>query len=168
VLVKAKAAKAARAWAKARAKVRAKDTLLVLDYNYLCRPPPALPVPRLARQAPTWPRSHATSATRRDTTNLSALNGWLFDHHLVTSTPGNKPRDWASFWIISNMQFLHPILVAYGTRIADSTCDGNNCYSTFDSHDFHEATALFMQQLQPLVANAKLERPLDSHPASIP
>jgi hypothetical protein len=31
--VEGKAAKAARAWAKARAKVRAKDTLLVLDSN---------------------------------------------------------------------------------------------------------------------------------------
>ncbi len=47
---------------------------------------------------------------------------------------------------------------------ADSTCDGTNCTSTFDPNDFQEATALFMQQLQPLVANSKLDRPLDSHP----
>ncbi len=47
---------------------------------------------------------------------------------------------------------------------ADSTCDGTNCSSTFDLDDFQEATALFMQQLQPLVANSKLDRPLDSHP----
>jgi hypothetical protein len=33
-----------------------------------------------------------------------------------------------------------------------------------DPHDFHEATALFMQQLQLLVTNAKLDRHLDSHP----
>ncbi len=43
-------------------------------------------------------------------------------------------------------------------------CDGTNCFSTFDPNDFQEATALFMQQLQPLVANSKLDRSLDSHP----
>ena len=47
---------------------------------------------------------------------------------------------------------------------ADTACDGTNCPSTFDPNDFHEATTFFMQQLQPLVANAKLDRPLDSHP----
>ncbi len=47
---------------------------------------------------------------------------------------------------------------------ADSNGDGTNCASTFDPQDFQEATALFMQQLQPLVANSKLDRPLDSHP----
>jgi hypothetical protein len=47
---------------------------------------------------------------------------------------------------------------------ADTTCDGTHCSSAFDPHDFHEATTLFMQQLQPLVANAKLDRPLDSNP----
>jgi hypothetical protein len=47
---------------------------------------------------------------------------------------------------------------------ADSTCDGTNCASTFDPNDFQEATTLFMQQLKPLVANSKLDRPLDSHP----
>ena len=47
---------------------------------------------------------------------------------------------------------------------ADTACDGTNCSSTFDPNDFHEATTFFMQQLQPLVANAKLDRPLDSHP----
>jgi hypothetical protein len=47
---------------------------------------------------------------------------------------------------------------------ADTSCDGNSCSSTFDPDDFYEATTFFMQQLQPLVANAKLDRPLDSHP----
>jgi hypothetical protein len=47
---------------------------------------------------------------------------------------------------------------------ADCNCDGTNCGSTFDPQDFQEATSLFMQQLQPLVANSKLDRPLDSHP----
>ncbi len=47
---------------------------------------------------------------------------------------------------------------------ADTACDDTNCSSTFDPNDFHEATTFFMQQLQPMVANAKLERPLDSHP----
>ncbi len=47
---------------------------------------------------------------------------------------------------------------------ADTACDGTNCSSTFDPNDFHEATAVFMQQLKPMVANAKLDRPLDSHP----
>jgi hypothetical protein len=47
---------------------------------------------------------------------------------------------------------------------SDSNCDGTHCASTFDPHDFQEATALFMQQLQPLVANSKLDCPLDSHP----
>ena len=46
----------------------------------------------------------------------------------------------------------------------DSYCDGTNCVSTFEPNDFHDATVLFMQQLQPLVANAKLDRPLDSNP----
>jgi hypothetical protein len=46
----------------------------------------------------------------------------------------------------------------------DTLCDGSNCASKFEPNDFHEATALFMQQLQPLVANAKLDRPLDSNP----
>jgi hypothetical protein len=49
-------------------------------------------------------------------------------------------------------------------RCADTACDGTNCSSTFDPNDFHEATTFFMQQLQPMVANAKLDRPLDSHP----
>jgi hypothetical protein len=47
---------------------------------------------------------------------------------------------------------------------ADLACDGNNCSSTFDPDDFYEAITFFMQQLQPLVANAKLDGPLDSHP----
>ena len=46
----------------------------------------------------------------------------------------------------------------------DSYYDGTNCVSTFEPNDFHDATVLFMQQLQPLVANAKLDRPLDSNP----
>jgi hypothetical protein len=119
--VEGKAAKAARAWAKARAKVRAKDTLLVLDSNYLCRRPPALQLLRPERPTTTWPTSHVTSATRRDTINLSALNGLLFDHHLLISTPGKKPRGWASYLIISKMQFLHPIHAAYGARIPLAT-----------------------------------------------
>jgi hypothetical protein len=47
---------------------------------------------------------------------------------------------------------------------ADTSCDGNSWSSTFDPDDFYEATTFFMQQLQPLVANAKLDRPLYSHP----
>ncbi len=46
----------------------------------------------------------------------------------------------------------------------DTACDGTNCSLAFDPDDFYEATTLFMQQLQPLVANAKLDCPLDSHP----
>ncbi len=51
---------------------------------------------------------------------------------------------------------------AYGAA-ADTACDGNKCSSTFDPDDFYDATTFFMQQLQPLVANVKLHRPLDSH-----
>ena len=61
--VEGKATKAAKAWAKARAKVREKDTLLVLDFNYLCRPLPALQLLRPARPTPTWSMSHVTSVT---------------------------------------------------------------------------------------------------------
>jgi hypothetical protein len=45
---------------------------------------------------------------------------------------------------------------------ANASYNGSNCASTFNPHDFHEATTLFMQQLQPLVANVKLklDRPL--------
>jgi hypothetical protein len=46
----------------------------------------------------------------------------------------------------------------------DSSCLMTNCASTFELNDFHEATTLFTQQLQHLVANAKLNRPLDSNP----
>ncbi len=96
--VEGKAAKVAiRAWAKAKAKVRAKDILLVLDFSYRCRRPLALRLRRLASLIPIWLMSHVTSATRRGTINLSAPNGLLFDHHLRISTPGNKLRGWASF-----------------------------------------------------------------------
>jgi hypothetical protein len=46
----------------------------------------------------------------------------------------------------------------------DSLCDGTNCAFAFEPNDFHEATVLLMQQLQPLVANAKLDRPIDNNP----
>ena len=90
--VEGQAAKAARAWAKAKSKVRAKDTLLVLDFSYHCRRPTALHLRLLASLTPIWLMSHVTSATRRDTTSLSAPNGLLFDHHLRISTPGNRLR----------------------------------------------------------------------------
>jgi hypothetical protein len=61
------------------------------------------------------------------------------------------------------MQFLHPIHAAYGARIPLATAPIAPP-STFDPNDFQEATALFMQQLQPLIANSKLDPPLDSHP----
>jgi hypothetical protein len=38
----------------------------------------------------------SSSATRKGTTNLSALNGLLCDHHLLIGTPGKKPRGWVS------------------------------------------------------------------------
>ena len=88
--VEGKAAKAAKAWAKA--KVRAKDTLLVLDFSYRCRRPAALRLRLPSSLIPIWLMSHVTSAIRRDTISLSAPNGSLFDHHLRISTPGNKLR----------------------------------------------------------------------------
>jgi hypothetical protein len=94
--VEGKAAKAAKAWAKAKAKVRAKDTLLVLDFSYRCRLPTALRLRLLASLIPIWLMSHVTSAIRRDTISLSAPNGSLFDHHLRISTPGNKLHGWVS------------------------------------------------------------------------
>ena len=90
--VEEKAAKVAKAWAKARAKARARATLQVLGFNYLCRRPLALHLRRPASIIPIWPMSHVTSVTRRGTTSHSALNGLLYDPHLLTSTPGNKPR----------------------------------------------------------------------------
>jgi hypothetical protein len=92
--VEGKAARAARAWAKAKAKVRAKDTLLVLDFSYHRRRPTALRLRRLASLTPIWLMSHVTSAIRRDTINLSAPNGLLFDHHYRIRTPGNKLHGW--------------------------------------------------------------------------
>ncbi len=46
---------------------------------------------------------------------------------------------------------------------SDDTCDGNNCESPFDYDDYNEASLFFTQTLSPLVWNAKLDRPLDSH-----
>ena len=46
---------------------------------------------------------------------------------------------------------------------ADTECDGTNCQSTFDHQDFHEASTFFTATINPLVINAKLDRPLDSH-----
>ncbi len=45
----------------------------------------------------------------------------------------------------------------------DSECDGSNCQSTFDHQDFHDAATYFASTINPLVLNAKLDRPLDSH-----
>ena len=47
---------------------------------------------------------------------------------------------------------------------SEDTCDGQNCESPFDTNDYNEASMFFTQSLSHLVANAKLERPLDSHP----
>ena len=46
---------------------------------------------------------------------------------------------------------------------ADTECDGTNCQSTFDHQDFHDASTFFTATINPLVINAKLDRPLDSH-----
>jgi hypothetical protein len=46
---------------------------------------------------------------------------------------------------------------------ADAECDGSDCQSTFDHQDFNEASAFFASTINPLVLNAKLDRPLDSH-----
>jgi hypothetical protein len=51
----------------------------------------------------------------------------------------------------------------YCQYCADTTCDGHNCESPFDPDDYNEASVFFTQSLSHLVANAKLERPLDSH-----
>jgi alkylation response protein AidB-like acyl-CoA dehydrogenase len=75
--VEGKAAKVAKAWAKARAKVRTRATLQVLGSNYLCKRPLALHLRRPAIIIPIWPMSHVTSVTRKGTTSLSALNGLL-------------------------------------------------------------------------------------------
>jgi hypothetical protein len=114
VKAEGKAAKEARVLAKAKA--RAQDTLPVLDSNYFHTPLPAHHLLRPASLASIWPMSHVTSVIRRDTTNLSVLNGLLYVHHLLISTPVSKPRGWASFLIISKIQFLHQIHAAYGAR----------------------------------------------------
>ena len=46
---------------------------------------------------------------------------------------------------------------------SEETCDGSNCQSPFDYDDYNEASLFFTQTLSPLVWNAKLERPLESH-----
>jgi hypothetical protein len=51
----------------------------------------------------------------------------------------------------------------YCQYCADTTCDGQNCESPFDPDDYSEASSFFTQSLSNLVANAKLDRPLDSH-----
>jgi hypothetical protein len=51
----------------------------------------------------------------------------------------------------------------YCQYCADTTCDGQNCESPFDPDDYNEASVFFTQELSHLVANAKLDRPLDSH-----
>jgi hypothetical protein len=47
---------------------------------------------------------------------------------------------------------------------SEDTCDGQNCESPYDANDYNEASMFFTQSLSHLVANAKLDRPLDSHP----
>ncbi len=54
---------------------------------------------------------------------------------------------------------LAPRLCQYCT---DDNCDGQNCESPFDANDYSEASLFFTQSLSQIVANAKLERPLDS------
>jgi hypothetical protein len=49
------------------------------------------------------------------------------------------------------------------TYCADAECDGSDCQSTFDHQDFHEASTFFASTINPLVLNAKLDRPLNSH-----
>jgi hypothetical protein len=49
------------------------------------------------------------------------------------------------------------------TYCADAECDGSDCQSTFDHQDSHEASTFFAATINPLVLNAKLDRPLDSH-----
>jgi hypothetical protein len=49
------------------------------------------------------------------------------------------------------------------TYCADAECDGSDCQSTFDHQDFHDASTFFASTIYPLVLNAKLDRPLDSH-----
>ena len=51
----------------------------------------------------------------------------------------------------------------YCQYCADTACDGHNCESPFDPDDYNEASVFFTQSLSHLVANAKLDRPLDSH-----
>ncbi len=46
---------------------------------------------------------------------------------------------------------------------ADTECDGSDCQSTFDHQDFHDASTYFTSNINPLVLNAKLDRPLNSH-----
>ena len=92
-------------------------------------------------QCPKWLALRSSSAYQQTRQQAPRL-GMIFDH-LEDSV---FAPDFCCLWC------------------ADTTCDGTNCSSTFDPNDFHEATTFFMQQLQPLVANAKLDRPLDSHP----
>ena len=44
----------------------------------------------------------------------------------------------------------------------DTTCDGTECLSTFNPDDYNEAATFFTAKLSSLVANAKLEHPLES------
>ena len=92
-------------------------------------------------QCPKW-LALRSSSTYQQTRQQAPRLGMIFDH-LEDSV---FAPDSCCLWCV------------------DNTCDGTNCSSTFDPTDFHEATTFFMQQLQPLVANAKLDRPLDSHP----
>jgi hypothetical protein len=55
---------------------------------------------------------------------------------------------------------LAPRLCQY---CSDSNCDSDNCESPFDHDDYDEASVFFTQNLNALVINAKLERPLDNH-----
>jgi hypothetical protein len=93
-------------------------------------------------QCPKWLALRSSSAYQQTRQQAPRL-GMIFDHLEDTVFAPDSCCRWC----------------------ADTTCDGTNCSSAFDPDDFHEATTLFMQQLQPLVANAKLDRPLDSHPS---
>ena len=87
----------------------------------------------------------------------------IFDHLDLISAHGSKRPAFACFLITSRIPFSLLTRIAYGVLTLRAMETAVNL-STFDPDDFYEATTFFMQQLQPLVANAKLDRPLDSHP----
>jgi hypothetical protein len=117
--VAAKAARAAKTWAKE--KVRAKDSMEglhppwathALGYNFPCSQPP-LPPP-MPRPHPARRTSRATFVTRRDIISLSARNGWCCVHRRHISRPVNKHRDWVSSLITWRILSLLPVRYVSG------------------------------------------------------